>query len=72
NLHSSVEVLVGANLFAQSSISVRINSHLQISRNGLNRNEFLCQLRNPGSTRSPLSRMRTHGLLAATPVCDLK
>jgi len=46
NLDFAVGVGVGANLFAQTS--VRINSHLQSSRNGLNRNEFLCQLRNPG------------------------
>ena len=40
NLNSAVGQVVGANVFAHSRTSVRINSHLQQLRNLLNRNEF--------------------------------
>jgi hypothetical protein len=41
NLKNAVDGVVGVNLFAKTIDYVRINSHLQIQFNMLNKNDFL-------------------------------
>jgi hypothetical protein len=45
NLKNAVDGVVGVNLFAKTMDYVRINSHLQIQFNMLNKNNFFIQLR---------------------------
>jgi hypothetical protein len=49
NLKNAVDGVVGVNLFAKTMDYVRINSHLQIQFNMLNKNNFFIQLRFLGS-----------------------
>jgi hypothetical protein len=48
-LKNAVDGVVGANLFAKTMDCVRINSHLQIQFNMLNKNDIFIQLRFLGS-----------------------